>query len=159
MLNPPYISNRPPLVMQPPINPINASPLASRFVIESSELDELAMKFVALRRIAQDAFADAGESPTFLADAQAMSKCYAELMAALGIHSGYVLSADGKRARLVNVDRSIGRTILGIPGGLHSSRQGIRPISAEVYEIMRDQALDAMGLNSAALSRKPRPAA
>ena len=44
--------------MQPPMNPINASPLASRFVIESSDLDELAMKFVSLRRIAQDAFAE-----------------------------------------------------------------------------------------------------
>ena len=88
-----------------------------------------------------------------------MSKCYAELMAALGIHPGYELSPDGKRARLVNVERSMGRTILGIPGGLHSFRQGIRPISPEVYETMRDQALDATGLNSAALSRRPRPAA
>ena len=138
---------------------INAPPLASRFVIESHDLDELAMKFVSLRRIAQEAFADGGASANFLAEAQAMSKCYAELMAALGIQSGYALSPDGKRARLVNVERSLGRTILGIPDGLHSSRQGIRPISPEVYETMRDQALDAMGLNSAALSRRPRPAA
>jgi len=145
--------------MQPPLSPINASPLASRYVIESHGLDELATKFVSLRRIAQDAFADGGASPSFLAEAQAMSKCYAELMAALGIHSGYALSPDGKRARLVNVERSMGRTILGIPDGLHSSRQGIRPISQEVYETMRNQAFDAMGLSSAALSRKPRPAA
>lgn len=145
--------------MQPPMSPIHASRLASRFLIDSRDLDELAMKFVSLRRVAQDAFADGGASPTFLAEARAMSKCYAELMAALGIHSGYALSPDGKRARLVNVERSMGRTILGIPGGLHSSHQGIRPISPEVYETMRDQALDAMGLNSAALSRRPRPAA
>jgi len=145
--------------MQPPMNPINASPLASRFVIESDDLAELAMKFVSLRQIAQDAFADGGASPSFLAGAQAMSKCYAELMSALGIPAGYALSPDGKRARLVNVERSMGRTILGIPGGLDPSRQGIRPISKEVYETMRDQALDAMGLNSAALSRKPRPTA
>lgn len=141
------------------MNPINASALASRFLIESHDLDEIATKLVSLRRIAQDAFADGGASPTFLAEAQAMSKCYAELMAALGIQPGYALSPDGRRARLVNVERSMGRTILGIPGGLHSSRHGIRPISREVYETMRDQALDAMGLNSAALPRKPRPAA
>ena len=140
------------------MSPIKASPLASRFVIESHDLDELAMRFVSLRRIAQDAFADGGASPTFLAETQAMSKCYAELMAALGIHSGYALSPDGKRARLVNVERSMGRTILGIPGGLHTSGHGIRPISPEVYEAMRDQALEAMGLNSAALSRRPRRA-
>ncbi len=145
--------------MQPPMNPINASPLASRFVIESSDLDELAMKFVSLRRIAQDAFAEGGASPSFLVEAQTMSKCYAELMAALGIPSGYALSPNGKRARLVNVERSMGRTILGIPSGLHPSRQGIRLISPEVYEIMRDQALDAMGLKSAALSRKSPSAA
>ena len=106
--------------MQPPMSPINASPPASRFVIESHDLDELATKFVSQRQIAQDAFADGGASPSFLVEAQAMSKFYAELMAELGVHYGYALSPDGKRARLVNVERSMGRTIL-------SSRMGCIP--------------------------------
>lgn len=84
--------------------------------------------------------------------AKVMSIAYCELMTALGLSQGYAVSPDGKLARLIRVERSMGRTILTFPPALAPSCEGLNPVSLESYEGMRQEALNAMGASSQAMS-------
>ena len=122
------------------------------FVVDNAHVDELAHRFVVLRRAAQSAFSEGGASPHFMESAKVMSMTYCELVTAMGLSQGYAVSADGKRARLIRVERSMGRTILTFPPALTPSCTGLNPVSPEAYEGMRQEALSAMGASSQALA-------
>jgi len=129
---------------------------ATHFTVDDDVIDDAAAyKYLIARRVAKSAYAETGASPTFMADGDAMSIAYLQLMKLLGLQNGLHVSPDGRKGWTVRVERSMGRTMLTFPGSMLPRCAGLTPVTAAAYQTMRAQALSAMGTSTAALGRTP----
>lgn len=128
------------------------------FIVDSARIDELAQEFCIRRRTTEACYEESGASAEFMRLGQEMTKTYIQLYEALGLTQGYAKTADGKRGRLLRVERSMGRTMLTVPESLVVDCDGIKQISSDVYETMREEANTAMGVSTKALAATPHSA-